>query len=443
MTSKLTPTRLRLLLTLGLVIGLSAAAQNSAFVKRGTVERQGRAWVEEARCGADVTPGQRLLLRTELGSVEVVPGANNRLQCRILLRAYTRSESEARDVLSRFGISIRRGGDGVSVVARLRKPVRAPLAVKFEIEVPERFNVDLETQGGELVVDRLRGSLQAVTAGGDIRTGDIDGPVRVETAGGGIQVGNIGGRLQARTAGGSIHTGDINGDAQLETSGGEISAGRVTGTIRSETAGGDIMLLSAGSDIFAQTAGGQIRIGDSGGAVQAQTAGGSVVLEGARGPIRVHTAGGSINLYHVGGAVQASTAAGKILAQIAAKPESFGASELQSSFGDVEVYLPPDLPLTIDAAIQMATGQEIRSDFPLTIKGGNTSYAPTTVTCNGSLNGGGKVLRIRTTAGNILIRKLDAAALERLQERQKSLWKRLEELRNKIYNSPPKPDDEP
>jgi hypothetical protein len=39
------------------------------------------------------------------------------------------------------------------------------------------------------------------------------------------------------------------------------------------------------------------------------------------------------------------------------------------------------------------------------------------------LNGGGEVLKIRTVAGNIEIRKIDAASLQELQHREESTWK--------------------
>jgi len=86
--------------------------------------------------------------------------------------------------------------------------------------------------------------------------------------------------------------------------------------------------------------------------------------------------------------------------------------------GNVQVYLPPDLPLTIDAAIRLASGYKIESDFPLRIAGEEPGYVAPTLHGNGSLNGGGKLLYIRTVAGNIEIRKLDAATLEKLRQQQ-------------------------
>jgi hypothetical protein len=255
----------------------------------------------------------------------------------------------------------------------------------------------------------------------------LTGPVRAETAGGSIRVGNVAAPAEARTAGGSIRVGDIQGAAALETSGGEIVAGMIQGTLRAETAGGDLVLRGASGPIEAQTAGGQIQIGESGGNVIAQTAGGSIRLQGARGRVEVKTAGGSINLLQLRNAVHASTAAGCILAQIDADQKTFAASALETSMGDIQIYLPPSLPLTIDAAIDMAAGHKILSDFPLNIKGSGQVFMPAQLRGQGALNGGGEVLRVRTVAGNIEIRRLDTAILEQLRAQQDSFWKRWQE----------------
>lgn len=414
--------------------GLPLAAQTDAYVKRGSLQREGRAWVEESTCGADVQEGGRLVLRTHMGSVRIKPGAADRMECQVRVSAFAGSEPEARALLSRFQLTVRRtAGGGVYLAGEAVPdyPRRVMWGVAYEIQVPLRFNADIETRAGGIEVERLEGELRAVTAGGDIRTGEVTGPVRAETAGGNIELGNIGQRLEARTAGGCVTVGDVKGDAVLETSGGQIIAGRIEGAARAETAGGDIILRSAGTNVIAQTAGGQIRLGETGGSVRAETSGGSILLAAARGPVRVETAGGSINLYRVRGGVEAVTAAGKILAQLAAGGENFIASALETSFGDVEVYIPPDLPLTVDATIEMASGHKISSDFPLEIKDEAGDYGPGTIRGRGAVNGGGEVLRLHTVAGNIEIRKLTPAVLQLLQERQNLLWEHWQEREQK------------
>ncbi len=97
--------------------------------------------------------------------------------------------------------------------------------------------------------------------------------------------------------------------------------------------------------------------------------------------------------------------------------------------GDVYVYLPTNVPLTIDAAIDTAAGRQIHSDFPLDIQGDKEELVPSTLRGHGTLNGGGEVLKIRTVAGNIEIRKIDDASLRELQQREESNWKAWQEQR--------------
>jgi hypothetical protein len=408
---------------------LAAEPADQARVKRGEPQRQGNYWEERAECSAPLREGGRLVVRADFGSVKVKPGANDRMDCHVRLRAYTANEAEARRFFREYELSIRQLENGVLLKGTLTqgRPSSRSLGAEFDIAAPVRLSLDVETKGGDVGVQKLDGELQAVTAGGDVSVGDVTGPARVETAGGDIRLATVGTRLEARTAGGSIRVGDVKGDATLETSGGEIVAGMVGGTLRGETAGGDLVLRGASGPIEARTAGGQIQIGESGGSIVAQTAGGSIRLQGARGKVEARTAGGSIDLLQLRNAVRAATAAGCIMAQIDADQKTFAASELQTSMGDIQVFLPPNLPLTIDAAIDIAGGHKIVSDFPINIQRDGPVFAATKVRGEGALNGGGEVLRIRTSAGNIEIRKLDPNTLAQLRARQESYWKRWQE----------------
>ncbi len=418
---------------LAFLVALPLTAADVFVIKRGTPEHRGRGWEQRLEFEAPVKEGARLLLRAEAGAVDIRPEPGDKVKCVVTLRAYTSDEAAAGRLFDGVQLSARPLDTG-GVYLTSQTPGRARhgsnFGIRFQLSVPPRFNLDVETQGGGITVEApLEGEARLTTAGGDVRTADLAGPVRIETAGGSIILGKMGSRLDARTAGGSIRVDDVTGDATLETSGGEIVAGQVAGTLRAETAGGDVVIGGATGQVIAQTAGGQIQIGPAGGSVRAETAGGSIRLQGARGRVVVDTAGGSIDLLQMESAVKASTAAGRILAQFSSTPKTFGSSQLETSMGDVFVYLPISLSLTIDAAIDAAAGHKIISDFPLTIQGEGEEAVPTNLRGRGALNGGGEVLKIRTVAGNIEIRKLDEQARQDLEQREASAWKAWEEHR--------------
>ena len=412
---------------------LPLAALDVSSVKQGAMVKHGNSWELRSEFGAPVREGARLLLRADNGGVSINPITADKVSCLVILRVYASNEAEARSLFDKFQLSARSvesGGVYLSSESPRRRHGQS-LRVQFQITTPQRFNLDVETQGGDITVEApLEGEARLTTAGGDVRTSDVTGPVRIETAGGGIEVGKIGGDLTARTAGGSIHVGNAKGDVILETSGGEIVTGTVTGALRAETAGGDVVVGGASGKVEARTAGGQIQIGPTGGSVRAETAGGSIRLQGARGRVVAETAGGSIDLLQAESAVRATTAAGRILAELNCTPKSFGASQLETSMGDVYVYLPGNVPITIDAAIDTAAGRQIHSDFPLDIQGDKEELVPSTLHGRGALNGGGEVLRIRTVAGNIEIRKIDEASLRELQQREDSKWKAWQDRRD-------------
>ena len=418
--------------TLILTTAGALMAQEAGTFQRSAPERHGGGWEQRWTLESPVKDGARLMLRAESGAVDIRPEGAGALKCVVVLRADRSDEAAARRLFDELHASVKTlegGGLYITSEGPGHRRHGPGVSVQFHLTVPQRFNVDIETQGGDVdVSNALTGEAKLTTAGGNVRVADISGLLRIETAGGNISLNKVGGKLEARTAGGSIHVGDVGADASLETSGGEISTGRVIGTLRAETAGGDLVIGGAGGQLVAQTAGGQISVGPSGGSVRAETAGGSIRLHGARGRVVVETEGGSIDLLNVESAVRASTSAGRILAQFNCTKQSFGPSELATSMGDVFVYLPVNVPLTIDAAIDAAAGHRIISDFPLVVQG-QEEVVPSTIRGHGALLGGGEILKIRTVSGNIEIRKLDAQSLRDMEQRESTNWKAWDERR--------------
>jgi DUF4097 and DUF4098 domain-containing protein YvlB len=105
--------------------------------------------------------------------------------------------------------------------------------------------------------------------------------------------------------------------------------------------------------------------------------------------------------------VQAETAAGAIVAKLLASTGSHTNSTLETSAGDITVYLANDLAISIRAEIEMGNGHTIRSDFSdIRISSEGGEGWPKTVTAEGQLNGGGPVLKVRTNSGNVNFRRV-------------------------------------
>jgi hypothetical protein len=123
----------------------------------------------------------------------------------------------------------------------------------------------------------------------------------------------------------------------------------------------------------------------------------------ASGPVRAESGGGSIELMNLSQGARAETGGGGITAQFVATRGGFSNSVLETPAGDITVYLAPSLPVTIHAAVDMGNGHKIQSDFPeikVVSEGGD--WGPKRITAEGSLNGGGPVLKVHTSSGDIV-----------------------------------------
>ncbi len=420
--------------------GTAAGGEKSYNIQRAELRHEGRDWVQEMSVQMPLRDGARITLSADEGSIEVHPlpaGQQGPSVCKLVMLVHGGTETEAREALAHYEFTARPSDGGALLRGRYGHRARLEHGLVVRIErrhkvqpmfylIPHlRANLDLQTTGGTVTVEKLDGELSAHTAGGDIVTGAITGAVHAETAGGPIRLGDVGKSVEARTAGGPIHVGNVGGEAVLDTAGGDIVAGIVSGRIEAKTAGGDIYLRAVSGPVNVRTAGGQIRLGECGGAVQAETSGGNIRLDGARGLVQAKTAGGSIDLMQLMSGVEASTSAGRILAQISAGRGHFAPSHLETSVGDVDVYLPSNLGLQIDAVIEEGAGHRIISDFPLTVEGAH-QFPTGTLRAHGQLQGGGSKLGIRTTMGNILLKRINPMDVERLRNYEQNFWQQFQ-----------------
>lgn len=378
--------------------------------------------------------GQTLHLTADLGSVhitELEPGAAP------VVRYAVHIETDARQpigekLLEKYVLTARETPSGVEISGTSpaqagRGGSNAQFYVQFEVSVPALYSVDVNTGVGDIVTQDIGGIANLVTQGGNIRTGRIgyigwrNGPqghpaAHLYTEGGHIQFQDVAGDVDAFTAGGHIVAGNISGDAVLRSGGGHIRAGQIGGRARLETDGGNITLKQAGSFVSVRTGGGQIDFGEVRGSVRAQTGGGGIRVITVSGPMEVESNGGSICLTRVAGTVQAATGGGNIQAWI--NPDASesggtvslpGASQLSAGSGDIVVFLPRNLAVTIDALVEDGARGKIEADPSLSLNVqpvSNRSDGP--VRAITLLNGGGEVLKLRTTVGKIRLRYLDA-----------------------------------
>jgi hypothetical protein len=374
-----------------------------ASAQQARVYREGGNWAQEI--SGTLAAAKNLRVKVDVGSVRVEGGSQPSISYAIHNRAYTSSENTARREFEAYKINTYVRGDTAWIVADWQGGRPHRFSGDFVINVPRDMEwVKVETDGGSVTTTGIAGRVDSTSGGGSIRLDNIGGAINGETGGGSIDVGTAGSDVTLRTGGGSIKVVSAKGKINAESGGGSLVViSGLQGAVL-ETGGGSIQVERCTGHVKASTGGGSIELGDIGGPADIETGGGSIRLSSAKGPVHAETGGGSIDLNGVPSA-RAETGAGGIVAKFVSSNGERADSLLETSAGDITVYLASNLNITIRASIEVANGHSIHSDFPeirVTIEGGD--YGPKTVTAEGNLNGGGPVLKVRTATGDISFR---------------------------------------
>jgi len=376
-----------------------------AVAQEARPDQQARVYQDNGRWSRQITgslaTAKNLHVKVDSGVVKVVGGAQQAIHYVINSRSYASSEEKARREFESYKVNAYVRGDTAWVVAEWEGSRPRRSSSEFVIDVPRNIDlVKVETDGGDLTATGVGGRVEGETGGGSIHLDDIGGAVNAETGGGSIDVGTVGGDLTLHTGGGSIKVSSAKGKINAETGGGSVVVvSGMQGAVL-ETGGGSIEVQRCSGPLKVTTGGGSIELGEIAGPAEIETGGGSIRLNSATGAVRAETGGGSITLNGVP-AARAETGAGGIVAKFVSGTDRTD-SVLETSAGDITVYLAPNLGITIRASIDLANGHRIRSDFSeirVTTEGGE--WGPGTASAEGSLNGGGPILKVRTTPGDI------------------------------------------
>lgn len=386
-------------------LALVASLAPVTLAQETKVYREGSSWVQEIT--GTLPASRNLKVKVEAGAVRVQGGNESQITYVIRNRVNTSSEQKARREFESYKISTGSKGEWAWVSGEWVSGPPKRFSGEFSFRVPRQMEmVKVATDGGGVDVRSIAGRVESSSGGGSINLDDIGGAVNAETGGGSIDVGSTGGDLNLQTGGGSIKIRQSQGKISASTGGGSVVLINGAQGAVLETGGGSIEVRKCGGPVKASTGGGSIDLGDVGGPVELDTGGGSIRVISAKGLVKAETGGGSIDLKGLAFGARAETGGGGIMAQFLASRGDFKDSLLQTGAGDIVVYLAPDINLTLRANIDLANGHNIRSDFPeikVTTLGGD--YGPKSVSAEGNLNGGGAMLKVRTTTGDIIIRR--------------------------------------
>ena len=205
----------------------------------------------------DVNEGELLELKTDAGDVDIKTWSSNSVYVKILGNKKAQEEMK---------FEVKKTSKGVQVIAKKDNSWFGNwngVDVRYEIKVPDKFNVDIVTSGGDIDLVDLIGEVNLNTSGGDITAENIEGNIIGKTSGGDVGLADVYGNIDASTSGGDIRIKGSEGQLKASTSGGDIQLdyrGENKG-ISAYTSGGDIVVTIPSdfkADVYLKTSGGDI-----------------------------------------------------------------------------------------------------------------------------------------------------------------------------------------
>ncbi|MDZ7764242.1 MAG: hypothetical protein U5K00_07410 [Melioribacteraceae bacterium] len=341
----------------------------------------------------EVKPGQKLVVDIECGSDIIIEGWEKNI-------VDVNVDITGRDAAS-VVVDVEETSYGVSVKAESKKSNNNSTSGKINIKVPNKFDVNLKTMGGELNVANVEGDLSGSTMGGSLNLKKLKGQLKFSTMGGSIELidSEVDGKVS--TMGGSVLVENVIGDVDASTMGGTVTQRNVTSSKG-----------STGKEVKMKSMGGAVYVDEAMSGANVSTMGGAVTVNKAAQFVKASTMGGDIKIKEVAGWVDASTMGGDIEVKVTGT-EGKRSVELSSMSGDIWLYVPADLSMDIEIEIVYDEGEENRidleSDFNLSERvedaGSKWRGHDKKLVAEGSNGSGENKIKISTVNGKVHLKK--------------------------------------
>lgn len=343
-----------------------------------------------------MSPGKKLTVNLSAGGSIDVAGWNKDLVS-VDVQYYS-------DEPDREGIEFRESSQGLDIDVGFWNGYEH---MELKINVPDKFDIEVQTMGGDISISGVEGKFAGRTMGGDLKLISVKG------------------RSDLTTMGGDITLLDSDLDGSLSTMGGEVLFENVVGDVKGSSMGGDVQMknvkMRSGEwkakekEVNITTMGGSISVDDAPMGAKVNTMGGDIDIGKAKAYVDATTMGGDIDIREIDGWIKASTMGGNVTAVMVGDPNTGERHvDVSSMGGDIEITLPADLSAEFDVRLTYTKNSrknyKIISDFDLkTEETKDWIYSHGTprkdIYGTGKINGGKNLVRIETINGDIRIRK--------------------------------------
>ena len=162
----------------------------------------------------NVNPDGRLTVNADIGRIDIQTHTQDSVEIVITKKAKRQSDRRVQKALADFKVTFDATRSGVSITGAFQRGKNYwrwhplfeldHLDIRFLVTVPRRYNVDLNTQSGNISTDGLTGAVQAQTAAGNMRFNGIKGPISGRSNAGNITLANCQGTVDIKTYVGNI-----------------------------------------------------------------------------------------------------------------------------------------------------------------------------------------------------------------------------------------------
>lgn len=309
-----------------------------------------------------------------------------------------------------YRVTIDEPASGVAISSRYARRRRRThyRNVTFEVHVPKKFDLDLESNGGDITLRGIEGNLEGTTMGGSMEFAELKGKVNFHTMGGNITLTTSEVDGEVKTNGGKVLLEDVTGNVNGHSMGGAVTYKNVTD--RSGSSTGDVERISS--------MGGAISLSDAPHGAEVSTMGGDIDISSAAKYVKAKTMGGDITIKNMDGWVRAETMGGNVdVTMVGKASEGKRDVTLTSKGGDIYLTVPSDLSMDVDIRLAYTDGfwrdnksYSIESDFDLAqerTKDWDEDYGTRRkyIYGTGSINGGRNKIHIETINGNVYLKK--------------------------------------
>ena len=163
----------------------------------------------------DVQKGQKLNIYLETGgSISITGWENNEVNINAVFGGQDRND---------IVVEMNKNNSGLEITSKYKHQHDSENSkAHFDIKVPYKFDLDINTMGGNLTLEGVNGKITGQTMGGGLTLSHLKGYLDLSTMGGNISLNGSEVDGKVHTMGGIVEFEDIIGDVNGSSMGGQV-----------------------------------------------------------------------------------------------------------------------------------------------------------------------------------------------------------------------------